>query len=106
LDALVRATGTSYSTLTRDFIAKHGGKTLLDRYGSVSKLIKAFYPDAKFEQTKFLKLSKLSKSQRYLTDVIRSIIGPTTVLTDYRHQDLLFQGAASIIFINFTKLTY
>jgi hypothetical protein len=92
LDNIVRNARTSHSVVTAEWFRRHRGKALLQMYGSVSNLLKSFFPTAEVTNVQH----KQRKSQRYLTDLIMSILDQP-VLENYKHPDLKFQSTGRIL---------
>jgi hypothetical protein len=93
LSKLIKDIGSDYSTITKDFLHQHGGATLLNRYKTIDKLLKAFFPDATIRKDPF---GRFKKAQRMFADVVGSIIGPERVIQDFRHPDLMFKKSGRI----------
>jgi hypothetical protein len=95
LSQTIAGNGTTHSMITRDFIAYHGGASLLQKYGSIRKLLKAFVPE---RATRFpLPLPRNSKAQQLLTDILKQLLKNHYLLCNYRHPDLRFQNACILL---------
>jgi hypothetical protein len=89
--------GVSPSMITTDLLVQYGGGTLVQRYGSKSKLMDAFFP-AKVKFARAKEGSAKFKTQQFLTGLVRALLGrDIEIYGDYRHPDLLYNASKSIL---------
>lgn len=91
---MLTSMGLPYTNLTRDLVVRHGGRTLLKKFKSLSTLLQVHYPEGGIIPRRVF---FGQRTQRYLAGLVKSLFTEELVDTNFKHVDLRFDNTSRIL---------